>query len=282
MLLLLPPSEGKARPASGPPLDLGSLGSPELTEHRARVLAALQETSARPDAAAVLGVGASLAPEVARGAHLTTEPTAPAAHVYAGVLYAAAGLGPLHDAAVRAARRGSPGRLARLTDDVRVISALWGAVSPVDRIPAYRLSMGVDLPGVGPLAPSWREPLAKALDARAVGDVVVDARSAPYAAAWKVPAGAEHVPVVVQRELAGRRSVVSHHAKHTRGVLTGHLLGRRAAPPTTPEGLLEAATELLGTVTDGREVIDVTLAPAVSPSRTGARPRPLTVVVRDV
>ena len=80
-----------------------------------------------------------------------------------------------------------------------------GAVAPADRIPAYRLSMGVDLPGVGKLATAWRPHLAAALDARAAGDVVVDCRSAAYLAAWKPTTGdaADWVTVRVVREAAG-------------------------------------------------------------------------------
>ncbi|GMA25641.1 hypothetical protein GCM10025864_34000 [Luteimicrobium album] len=150
MLVLLPPSEGKTAPESGDAVDLTALTSPELTEHRERVLDALAAVSARPDALEVLHVGASLGDEVRRNVTLREQPAAAAAHVYTGVLYAAAGLAPAHDDGAARLR-------ARLAD-VRVVSALWGVVTPSDRIPAYRLSMGVDLPGVGPLARSWREP----------------------------------------------------------------------------------------------------------------------------
>ncbi|GMA25640.1 hypothetical protein GCM10025864_33990 [Luteimicrobium album] len=61
--------------------------------------------------------------------------------------------------------------------------------------------------------------------------------------------------MTVLREHAGRRSVVSHHAKHTRGVLVGHLLRREGEPPTTADGLLAAARELVGTTVDRRRVV---------------------------
>jgi cytoplasmic iron level regulating protein YaaA (DUF328/UPF0246 family) len=241
VLLLLPPSEGKTpAPDGGTPVDLAALsGADALTGQRQAVLAALARTSAGADAHQVLGVGASLAAEVERNTRLLTEPAAQAACVYSGVLYAAAGL-----ADVATTRR---------ADAVRIISGLWGAVSPADRIPAYRLSMAVDLPGIGKLAAAWRGPLAAALDARSAGDVVVDCRSATYLAAWKPGAGAaEWVTVRVVREVRGKRTVVSHNAKHTRGVLAGHLL-RRDAPPSSAADLLDAAGELVGTVV-GTEV----------------------------
>lgn len=234
MIVLLPPSEGKSAPTTGSPVDLDALTLPNLTAERRKVLEALATVSALPDALEVLGVGASLAGEVARNVDLELAPAAPAARVYTGVLYAAADLGDALTDARAAARLRS----------VLTVSALWGVVTPTDAIPAYRLSMGTDLPGVGPLARFWRDPL-RCLDERAAGDVVVDCRSAAYAAAYR-PRGAEHVTVKVLRELDGRRSVVSHNAKHTRGLLTGHLLRRAGEPPTTAAELLEAATEMVG------------------------------------
>ena len=254
MLILLPPSEGKTAPVTGPALDLGALSSPGLTPTRERVLDALVAASGRPDAVEVLGVGAGIADEVARNTGLVTAPTAPARSVYSGVLYAAAGLDRLTPAAHR-----------RAAESVRVVSGLWGLVAPDDPIPAYRLSMGVDLPGVGPLAAAWREPLAAELDARADGgELVVDCRSAAYLAAWRPAraAQASWVQVRVLREVAGRRSVVSHHAKHTRGVLTRHLVTRRGAAPATPSALARVARELVGT-----ELLDVELD---TPARGGA------------
>jgi cytoplasmic iron level regulating protein YaaA (DUF328/UPF0246 family) len=239
VLILLPPSEGKTAPVRGAALDPAALSAPSLTPTRGRVLDALVAASARPDAVEVLGVGAGIADEVARNVDLRRAPAAEARSVYTGVLYGAAGL----DRLTTAQRR-------RAAESVRVVSGLWGLVAPDDRIPAYRLSMGVDLPGVGPLAAAWREPLRAELDPRAeAGELVVDCRSATYLAAWKPPRAAHGswVQVRVLREVDGKRSVVSHHAKHTRGVLTRHLVTRRGAAPGTPEHLARAARELVGT-----------------------------------
>ncbi|MFC0715051.1 YaaA family protein [Cellulomonas biazotea] len=257
MLVLLPPSEGKTSPARGPVLDLDALSSPGLTPLRRKVLDALVETSGRPDAADVLGVGASLGDEVARNVRLHEVPTAPARRVYSGVLYAAAGL----DRLTPAARR-------RAQESVRVVSGLWGVVTPEDPIPAYRLSMGTDLPGVGALAPAWRSALAAELDDAADGRLVVDCRSAAYLAAWHPPRSSDWVAVRVLREVDGVRSVVSHHAKHTRGVLTRHLLTRRARPPRDAAGLAAAAGELVG---------DALLAVELGPPARGARTLSLVV-----
>jgi uncharacterized protein len=236
VLVLLPPSEGKTAPPTGEPVDLGALSEPSLTDRREQVLDALVAVSGRPDATEVLGAGPSLAEEVARNTSLRSAPTAPARHVYTGVLYGAAGLADLDGTAQERAAR-----------TVRTVSALWGVVAPDDPIPAYRLSMGTDLPGVGPLARAWRPSLRAALDPVATNRLVVDCRSAAYAAAWRPPAdGPGHVEVKVLKENAGRRTVVSHWAKHTRGVLTRHLVTRAGPEPSTPEELLAAAGELVG------------------------------------
>ena len=75
--------------------------------------------------------------------------------VYTGVLYDALDLPSLDAAARRRANRW-----------LVVVSALHGAVRPGDRITAYRLSMGVDLPGVGRLAATWRPGLDQVLPGR--------------------------------------------------------------------------------------------------------------------
>lgn len=245
MLLLLPPSEGKTpAPDGAAPLDLTALAHPELTARRRQVLAELAQVSARPGATAALGVSDGLAEEVARNTALHEAPAAPAAQVYTGVLYAAAGLAGLPDAAAR-----------RAQESVLTFSGLWGVVAPGDRIPAYRLGMGVGLPDAGRLATYWKPALTEVLDPRAAGDVVVDCRSATYVAAWKprtTPGAggeppAEWVEVRVLRETNGKRTVVSHNAKHTRGVLAGHLL-RRESEARTSEDVLKAAQELVGSV----------------------------------
>ena len=236
MLLLLPPSEGKSAPASGDPVDLDELALPELTAPRRRVLSALLAVSGRRDATERLGVGATLATEVARNLHLLEAPAAAAREVYTGVLFSASGLAGLE---------GAPRDRAART--VLVVSGLWGVVGPEDRIPAYRLSMGTTLPRTGALAPFWRPHLGAALDATSAEHVVVDCRSATYAAAWTPPtSGAGHVTVRVERETDGRRTVVSHWAKQARGALVGHLLTRAGAEPATPGDVLTAALELVG------------------------------------
>jgi len=226
VIVLLPPSEGKHSPARGRPLDLDALLAPsELTATRTAVLDALATVSAGADAAYRLGVPPTLDREIARNTRLLSAPTAPAGQVYTGVLYAALDLASLDTAARRRAAR-------RLV----VVSALFGALRIGDRVPAYRLAMGVDLPGIGPLAAAWREPLGAVLPGLAGRGVVVDCRSAPYAAAWTPRAG------LAERWVQIRVPGASHGAKHTRG-LAARELCRSAVDPRRPEDLAAALGE---------------------------------------
>lgn len=219
MLVLLPPSEGKTGPVRGRSLDLGLLSFEPLTEPRAQVLAALAAVSAQPDAVAQLGVPPTLDAEVARNTRLLTAPTAEAGRVYSGVLYSALDLPSLDPDARRRARRW-----------LVIVSALFGAVRLGDHIPAYRLSMAVNLPPLGPLAGVWRAPLSAVLPAAAGRGVVVDCRSSTYAAAW-VPQGP-----LAERWVRVRVPGASHLAKQTRGLVARHLcvVGEQ---PRTPADL---------------------------------------------
>lgn len=231
MLILLPPSESKAAPARrGRPVDVGALSFPELNPTRERLLDALVATSGAPDALARLLAGPSLADDVARNLRVRELPARPALEVYTGVLYDALDAATLSPAAKR-----------RAASRVVVVSGLWGAVRPADRIPPYRLNICSRLVGTPALEPLWREQLPQTLAAAAGrAGLVVDCRSTSYQAAG-MPAGLEErtVAVRVLRDVAGTRSVVSHAAKHTRGLVTRALL-ESGADPRTPAALAEA------------------------------------------
>lgn len=217
MLILLPPSESKTGRTRGRPLSLSSLSFGELTDTRRTVATALAKVSAHPDAFEVLGVSPSLTTEVARNLVLETAPSLPAARVYTGVLYDALDLASLDTAARRRANRW-----------LVTVSALFGAVRPTDAIVPYRLSMAVNLPGVGPLASAWKPELARVLPAAAGRGVVVDCRSSTYAAAW-TPSGD-----LTERWVQVRVPGATHMAKHTRGLVARHLCVTGAAPRTAP------------------------------------------------
>lgn len=228
MLVLLPPSEGKAAPVRrGRPVDLTALPHPSLTSVRERLLDALATASAEPGAAEALGLSPGLADEVAANVRLRGTPARRAIDVYTGVLFAALDHATLSPAGRRRANRW-----------VRVQSALWGPVGPTDAIAPYRLPMTASLPGVGPVAAAWRAVLAPVMAGLAGDGLVVDARSSSYASVWRPvgPAARAYVAVRVFTEVDGRRTVVSHAAKHTRG-LVARWLCEAGRTPRTPAAL---------------------------------------------
>ncbi|MGC0416583.1 peroxide stress protein YaaA [Embleya sp. AB8] len=244
MLVLLPPSEGKAAAGAGHALDLAGLSMPELNSVRRQVLDSLITLCEGDERKAleVLGLGPKLHGEVLRNLDLREAPALPVAKLYTGVLYDALDLPSLTGAAA-----------ARAAGSILVFSGLWGALRPTDRVPPYRCSMGVRLPGIGALAGQWRAVMAPVLPRLAGEELVLDLRSAAYGAAWK-PAGAvaartATVRVLHERIVDGvaKRSVVSHFNKATKGRVTRDLLVS-GAEPRNPAELADALRELGWTV----------------------------------
>ncbi|MEU6490171.1 peroxide stress protein YaaA [Streptomyces sp. NPDC046984] len=264
MLVLLPPSEGKASSGRGAPLDLGSLSLPGLTAAREAVLGELVELCAGDEEKAreVLGLSEGLRGEAAKNAGLRSAGARPAGEIYTGVLYDALDLASLDPAAKRRAAR-----------SLLVFSGLWGAVRVTDRIPSYRCSMGVRLPGLGALGAHWRAPLASVLPAAAGGGLVLDLRSSAYAAAWKpkgeVAGRTATVRVLHSRIVDGveKRSVVSHFNKATKGRIVRALLSAGAAPKNPAE--LVVALRDLGHVVEAEAL-------------AAGRPWSLDVVVTEI
>lgn len=205
MQILLPPSEGKARPEGGKRVDLGSLAFADaLSLKRKGLIEALDPG-------------------------LLEAPAAPAAEVYTGVLYQRLDL-----AGLTAAGR------KRAVKRVLIASALWGFVRPEDRIPHYKLPPSTKLDGIGPLAAWWREALTAAMPDEA-GETIVDMRSGAYLTAWK-PTRATLLAVRAFREERGERKAVSHMAKAVRGdVARALLLARRE--PQAPDEVAAVARE---------------------------------------
>ncbi len=229
VLILLPPSEGKAAAGRGRPLDLDSLSLPELTPARTTVLDALTElcgdAERTDEAMAALGLSAGQRGEVARDARLRDAPTLPASRLYTGVLYDALDLASLGPAERRRAQR-----------FLLICSGLWGGVRLRDRIPPYRCSMSVRLPGVGALGAFWRESMPAAIEGAAGRGLVLDLRSSAYAAAWTPTgelAGRTATVRVLQETRPGdasSRTVVSHFNKATKGRLVRDLLTGEDTP----------------------------------------------------
>jgi cytoplasmic iron level regulating protein YaaA (DUF328/UPF0246 family) len=270
VLILLPPSEGKAVGRRGKPLDLASLSFPELSGARMEMLDALVALCNTPDtstpiqneliaekAAATLGLGTTQLDQVALNAALRSAPTLRADRLYSGVLYDALDLASLPADARR-----------RATRCLAITSSLFGLVRLSDALPSYRLSGGTNLPGIGSVPGHWRHHLGPSIETAVGKGLLVDLRSSTYAAFWRpTPELAPRTATVrVLHEVGGQRKIVSHFNKATKGRLVRSL----ALDPTTPKSpahLAEHLTALGWNVEIGK------------PTKTGV---PLDVIVSEL
>ena len=198
MLILLPPSEGKNTVHKGKPVSLTSLSfGKELNPTRKKTLAAL-------------------------GLALVKAPSAKAIDVYSGVLYQALDYHNLNSAAQKRAQK-----------SIIIISALFGALKLTDSIPTYKLDMAKSLPKLGSLNALWKPIVTKALE-NIKTDLIVDCRSSTYQGVW-TPDLKKTVGIRVFAEKSGKRTVVTHMSKKTRGDVTKFLVMQTKNPKTAQE-----------------------------------------------
>jgi cytoplasmic iron level regulating protein YaaA (DUF328/UPF0246 family) len=216
VLILLPPSEGKAVQGDGPPLDLGRLSSPALNPVRELLVDRLVDLCADEEAAAkALKLPGTQRHYVQANRALRTAPTLAAWELYNGVLYDRLGLGDLPDG-----------------EQVLIASPLWGLLRPSDRVPPYRMPMSTKFTGLDGLAKLWRPAVAEVLGAR--DELIVDLRSGAYAQVWS-PKNRGVSVRVFKEDTAGKRSVVTHMAKATRGEVARALLAGGARPESAAD-----------------------------------------------
>ncbi len=125
-----------------------------------------------PAARAALGLSVHQDDQAALNAALWTGPSTPALRRYTGVLYDALDYPSLTPTARRKAY-----------ERILVASALFGVVRGGDPVPAYRLSAGSALPGLGTLAALWRSSLLPALTS--LDGLVLDLRRPPTSASLR-------------------------------------------------------------------------------------------------
>ncbi len=269
MLVWLAPSESKSAPAHGAPYDPRALSRPSLAQARATLLERLEEASASPDAAALLGLGPASAHEAETNARIRSAPAAPAGELFSGVLYGALDLASLDAARLEVARR-----------TTAVFSGLFGVLALEDRVPEHRLSMGAKLPGMPGLPAFWRPRLDAALREEGAGKCVVDARSGPYSRACPAP-WAQVVAIEAVREAGGRRTRISHDAKRWRGLACRELYSLPAG--ADEDAVLHALASLPGRIEscDAKgglhRVLEVEISQA-APTRDGGTRRTATLV----
>jgi hypothetical protein len=250
VLILLPPSEGKAGGGDGPPVDIGSLSWPQLATERRRVAKTLV-TMCRGNPATArkrLGLSEALDDDRAANAELLDSPTMPAGGRYCGVLHDALGYPRL----AAAARR-------RADASVIVFSGLWGATRPTDPLPAYRIGIGTHLPRLPGLPAFWRKPLTKALDDLVADEGAIDLRSGGYSTMYSPTSST--APRLINVRITGpdgKRAAASYQSKVAKGRLAREML--TTGTPSI-ERLFKAAAQI-GVEADGDESGVVVRLPA--------------------
>ena len=266
MRILLPPSAGKTTKESTNHLQLEKLWQAEhLTQTRRQLIDDVQNTALLADAAQIFKLGPKNAHEISQNLEVYDAPALAAWQLYDGVLYEAAKFAQIFSSGEPSQgsqgqvgnhrgdqRQGSQGQLEELT---LVFSALFGPVRLTDLITPHRLSGSVKLPGQGSVASIWSKALKELLTQQLSGHVVVDLRSAEYGAMYRPTRGSDclllNIGVAKVNPATGKRSVVSHWAKHTRGLLAGALLravagGQLAASDGDVDEILQVAAGLEG------------------------------------
>jgi cytoplasmic iron level regulating protein YaaA (DUF328/UPF0246 family) len=162
-----------------------------------------------------------LADEVARNVHVRDLPTRRAVDTYAGPLYQGLDAGSWSSHAEKRAAR-----------QLVIVSSLWGALRPGDRIPAYRLHICSRLLGMDRLEPTWRTVLPDTLtDAAGERGPILDLRSPMYQAVGR-PAGLDDQTVTLRVRPApgGPVRIGDVIAKRVRGEAASRLLSSEADP----------------------------------------------------
>lgn len=249
MRILLPPSAGKTTKESTNHLQLEKLWQAEhLTQTRRQLIDDVQNTALLADAAQIFKLGPKNAHEISQNLEIYDAPALAAWQLYDGVLYEAAKFAQIFSSGEPS--QGSQGQVGNHRGDQRqgsqgqgnqpqggqrqleeltlVFSALFGPVRLTDLITPHRLSGSVKLPGQGSVASIWSKALKELLTQQLSGHVVVDLRSSEYGAMYRPTRGSDclllNIGVAKVNPATGKRSVVSHWAKHTRGLLAGALL----------------------------------------------------------
>ena len=239
MRILLPPSAGKTTKETTNHLQLEKLWQAEhLTQTRRQLIDDVQNTALLADAAQIFKLGPKNAHEISQNLEIYDAPALAAWQLYDGVLYEAAKFEQIFSygaCAQDGQGQGGQGQEDQYQGDQRqleeltlVFSALFGPVRLTDLITPHRLSGSVKLPGQGSVASIWSKALKELLAQQLSGHVVVDLRSAEYGAMYRPTRGSDclllNIGVAKVDPATGKRSVVSHWAKHTRGLLAGTLL----------------------------------------------------------
>ena len=228
MLFLLSPAKTLDYDTPVPAPLRRKASEPLFTERAAELIAVLRRHSAS-DVAALMDLSDKLAAlNVARYAAwqpmATPANSKPAVLAFAGDVYDGLQAGTLATADFTWAQQ-----------HVVILSGLYGALRPLDRLQPYRLEMGTALktPGAKDLYGYWGDTVAEylnTLQAEEAAPVVVNLASQEYARVALRPALRARVVDCVFEEINpdGRSQVISFFAKKARGLMLRHAIECRA------------------------------------------------------
>ena len=243
MLFLLSPAKSLDydTPVRAPVLKKAT--DPTFTERAAELMAVLRlKTPAQ--VASLMGLSDKLAAlNVARYAawqpRATTDNSKPAVLAFDGDVYAG-----LDAKTLKAAD------LAWAQEHLVILSGLYGALRPLDRLQPYRLEMGTALatPRGRDLYAYWGDTVAAHLNERLAGDrapVVVNLASLEYArVALRPSLRARVVDCRFEEGRDGSYKVISFFAKQARGLMARYAIEHRVRHPEQLQGFAAAGYAL--------------------------------------
>ena len=233
MLYLLSPAKSLDYTTPASEHALAAATEPQFLARSAELIGELRGRSAA-QIAALMDLSAALAElNVDRyrawAPQATPDNSKPAVLAFNGDVYAGLAAATLAAAGLRWAQQ-----------HLVILSGLYGALRPLDRLQPYRLEMGTRLPTArgNDLYAYWGDTLAEHLNKRAAADrtpVIVNLASQEYfRAVDRALLQPRVVECVFEEWKGGRYKVISFFAKRARGLMARYAIDKRIA---TPAGL---------------------------------------------
>jgi cytoplasmic iron level regulating protein YaaA (DUF328/UPF0246 family) len=226
MHVLLAPSKTMTMTRSTP--DGIDLTEPHFIDEAASIVRSIR---GRQDVAAIMHVSQPIAQQVMRMYDEWGRQTAPALFAYVGDVYRWFYADTLSAADLRWAN-----------DRLSIMSGLYGALRPTDKVSPYRLEMKakIAVDGSGDIYEFWGAKIARFIDSQP-GDVICNLSSDEYAkVVTKYTKKRIVTPVFMDKKGDGRVGTVPIYSKMMRGVMARWIIDNRI---DEPDGLQEFAMQ---------------------------------------
>lgn len=165
--------------------------------------------------------GQALARAVDADTSIEDAPTLAAIERYDGVLYQHLEVGSM-----------APAQLRRIRATVRIVSGLWGVLTPDEPIPDYRLKMSANLEPLGRLSTWWRPAVTEFIRAESRGAELWNLLPIEHGAALgPTTQRVVNTAVFLSPDRSGELVPVSHWNKALKGALVSHLVRNPSVTP---------------------------------------------------